>query len=79
MKIGEVIKSRRIKKKLTQDELAALLGVKDNQTISRWELNEIVPGGRYLIELMKVLNLQRKDFEQPDEKASEPVLEEAKK
>jgi transcriptional regulator with XRE-family HTH domain len=79
MQIGEVIKSRRLKKKLTQDSLAALLGIKDNQTISRWEKNEIVPGGRYLIELMKILKLQRKDFEQIEEKATEPVLEEVKK
>ncbi len=42
-----------IRGKMTQAELAELMGV-NNKTISRYELNESVPDGMFLIELHKL-------------------------
>ena len=76
--IGELIKKHKERKGWTSTELAERLGV-SRMLIWYWENNRKIPGGENLVALMNLFKLTRKDFEQPEEKASEPVLEEAKK
>lgn len=55
--IGEIIKNYRIKKKMTQEELANILGV-TNSLISKYEKNIAKPSYNCLIELIKVLDIK---------------------
>lgn len=67
-KIGQFLKELRNEKKLTQAELAEMLGV-TNRSISRWENGVTMPDFDLLIELaknydvevMEILNGERKD------------------
>lgn len=67
-KIGQFLKELRNEKKLTQVELAEMLGV-TNRSISRWENGVTMPDFDLLIELaknydvevMEILNGERKD------------------
>lgn len=67
-KIGQFLKELRNEKKLTQAELAEMLGV-SNRSISRWENGVTMPDFDLLIELakhydvdvMEILNGERKD------------------
>ena len=51
-KIGQFLKNLRKEKKLTQEELAEILGV-SNRSISRWENGKTMPDFDLLIELAK--------------------------
>jgi len=53
--MSAIQKARRAKK-LTQAQLAQLIGV-DNITISRWERREFVPSGENLLKLAKALGV----------------------
>ena len=67
-KIGQFLKQLRNERKLTQTELAELLGV-TNRSISRWENGVTMPDFDFLIELakhydvevMEILDGERKD------------------
>jgi transcriptional regulator with XRE-family HTH domain len=50
--IGSRIKELRLKKDLTQEELAAQLGIK-RSTLANWEIDRAAPGNSQLTELAK--------------------------
>jgi transcriptional regulator with XRE-family HTH domain len=54
--IGARIKELRLKKDLTQEELAARLGVK-RPTLANWEIDRSAPGYSQLTELSKIFNV----------------------
>lgn len=56
MKIGEVLKNKRLKNNITQEELAKKLYV-SRQTISRWEQGRTIPNIEVLKELSKLYNV----------------------
>ena len=53
--IGERIEQQRIKKGLSQTDLALSMGYKSSSTIRKWEVGENIPSGLKLIELVKKL------------------------
>lgn len=55
------IAARRRELGLTQDGLARRIGCKRNQ-ISRWEIRQHCPGGRYLIQLAQALDCDPSDI-----------------
>lgn len=79
-KIGQFLKELRNEKKLTQAELAEMLGV-TNRSISRWENGVTMPDFDLLIELakyydvevMEILDGERKD-NRMDKKTEEIML-----
>lgn len=56
MSLGENIKKYRLKKKLTQEQLANLLYV-SSQAVSKWECNENFPDGSLLVPLANALGI----------------------
>ena len=56
MNIGKKILKLRKEKKLSQEQLADIIGV-TRQTISNWELNETTPDTNQLIILSKKFNI----------------------
>jgi len=54
--VGEKIRVAREALALTQDEIAAKLGIK-GASVSRWEKDRSYPSGRYLVAIGDVLNL----------------------
>lgn len=56
MTIGEIIKTERKIKKLTQEQLAKKIGITQD-SISLWETNKRIPDTIYIIELCKILNI----------------------
>lgn len=70
--VGVIIKGKRRFAGLTQDEIAQQLGI-SQAAVCRWETDSTVPKGRYLLPLMKILNISLADFSeaqpcQPPEK-----------
>lgn len=63
-KIGDRIKSLRRIKHLTQQQLAALLGI-DQGAISRWERGHINPSARYRQQLEQALDAPLMERDQP--------------
>jgi len=59
--IGNIIKQAREKQKLTQKELAKIIGI-DPQNISRWEQDACEPGATSLIKIADVLGIKDKLF-----------------
>jgi putative transcriptional regulator len=59
--LGKRIKEIRLSKKLTQFELASMLG-KDHSSIARMESGRINPSYLYLLEIAKGLEIDIKDF-----------------
>lgn len=57
MTLGEYIKSARKEKGYTQTTLAQELGDLDYRMVQRWESDGQVPHPRYLIKMIKILNL----------------------
>ena len=55
MKLSENIKKFRLRKKLTQEELANLLGV-SAQAVSKWETSETYPDGSLLLPIANALD-----------------------
>lgn len=60
MEISEIIKEARIKKGMTQQELANCVYV-TRQTISKWELGKSVPDEASLILLYQCLDINHKE------------------
>lgn len=56
MAIGDIIKTERKLKKLSQEQLAQKIGVTQD-SISLWETNKRIPDTPYIIELCKALNI----------------------
>ena len=61
MKIGDKIKELRLENKLTQMQLANLIGV-SQKAIDYWERNVNEPKASYIIALVKVFNLTFDEF-----------------
>ena len=55
--IGSLIKNGLEKNRMTQSELASLLGYKSQSIISEWIHNKKIPPGDELIRLMAILNI----------------------
>lgn len=55
MSLGERIKKKRTEKKLTQKQLADLLGGIDNSTVSKWESDTYEPDAKSLNRLAEIL------------------------
>ena len=55
-KIGHIIKELRKEKKLTQEGLAAVLGVTQD-SISLWELDKRLPDTLYIVEMAKLFEV----------------------
>lgn len=71
MTLGEKIQKHRKEKSMSQEELAALLGV-SRQAVSKWELNDTIPDTENVIQLGKILEvsldyLLKPERETPDE------------
>ena len=60
MEVSEIIKEARIKKSMTQQELADCVYV-TRQTISKWELGKSVPDEASLMLLYKCLDIDNQD------------------
>ena len=56
MNIGEIIKSLRIEKGMTQTELASLLFTSQD-TISLWERNQSLPDVKSVIKMASIFNV----------------------
>ena len=56
MSLSKNIKRLRIQKKMTQEQLASLLGV-SSQAISKWENYDTYPDGSLLLPLSKILGV----------------------
>lgn len=55
-KIGHIIKELRKEKRLTQEGLAAVLGVTQD-SISLWELDKRLPDTLYIVEMAKLFEV----------------------
>ena len=55
-KIGHIIKELRMEKRLTQEGLAAVLGVTQD-SISLWELDKRLPDTLYIVEMAKLFEV----------------------
>ena len=55
-KIGHIIKELRKEKGLSQEKLAALLGVTQD-SISLWELDKRIPDTLYVVEMAKLFDV----------------------
>ena len=56
MTLSENIKQFRVQKKLTQEQLAAKLGI-SGQAVSKWETSETYPDGSLLVPLAQALGV----------------------
>lgn len=54
--IGDIIRTERLNKNMTQKELAIKLGITQD-SISLWEKGKRLPDTQYVIELCKVLDI----------------------
>ncbi|HHX69565.1 MAG TPA: helix-turn-helix transcriptional regulator [Gallicola sp.] len=61
MKLNEFLKEARIKKGLTQRQLAEKLGVK-YQLIQQYEYGKLIPSVKRLIQLAKILDIDLNDI-----------------
>lgn len=69
-KIGQIIKSARVKKNFTQSDLANLLGV-SSQAVSKWELGKSIPDISVLRVLCEKLSLNIDELLKGNESCSE--------
>ena len=72
--IGSKIKAARIEKKLTQEQVAELLGV-SRQTISNWENEKSYPDIISVIELSSLYSISLDDLLKGDERMMEHLEE----
>ena len=56
MTLGEKIQKHRKEKRMSQEDLAALLGV-SRQAVSKWELNDTIPDTENVIQLGRILGV----------------------
>lgn len=56
MTLGEKIQKHRKEKRMSQENLAALLGV-SRQAVSKWELNDTIPDTENVIQLGRILGV----------------------
>jgi transcriptional regulator with XRE-family HTH domain len=56
MKIGENIKKYRIKRNMTQEQLANIVGV-SSQAVSKWECEDTIPDGALFIPIADALGI----------------------
>lgn len=54
--IGEIIRTERLNKNMTQEELAIKLGITQD-SISLWEKGKRLPDTQYIIELCKIFEI----------------------
>lgn len=59
--IGKLIKEERLRKNMTQEELANILYV-SNKTISKWETGRGIPSIDLLVPLSKTLDIELKEL-----------------
>lgn len=79
-KTGRLIKELRTEKKMTQEQLAEILGV-SNRSVSRWENGNNLPDIDLLIQLAKYFNVGMDELlegESPAKKCQE-VIKKVKK
>jgi transcriptional regulator with XRE-family HTH domain len=55
--LGERLALARKRAGLSQEALAAAIGLGDRTTVSKWERDEVVPDGRFLLKLPDVLGV----------------------
>ena len=72
--IGSKIKAARLKKKMTQEQVAELLGV-SRQTISNWENEKSYPDIISVIELSSLYSISLDDLLKGDERMMEHLEE----
>ena len=72
MSLKEKIKQLRIQRKLSQEDLAPLIGV-SRQAISKWELGESVPDTENVVQLSKIFNVTT-DYLLIDEYGSDNIV-----
>jgi DNA-binding transcriptional regulator YiaG len=53
---GELLRSLRTRRRLTQRGLAAMIGVKNLDSIRRWEKGEVEPSGTIVLRLLSALD-----------------------
>jgi len=81
MDLGKIIKIGRIKKNITQEKLASILGM-NKVSIWAWESNKYSPSGEMLIKVIQVLDIAQDLFPGKESKTEdrlariERVLEE---
>lgn len=81
-KIGDFLKTLRVEKRMTQEQLAERLGV-NHRTVSRWETGRTMPDFALLIELGELygvtvdelLDGERKGAPSPEEKTVEKIAD----
>lgn len=71
-KVGKLIKSKRKKQKLTQEQLASKLNVSAS-TISNWELNSFYPDENLIPKICEVLKINKKKFKEEKEVKQEII------
>lgn len=59
--MGELIRYKRRIKELSIYDLAEAIGC-DARTVQRWESNTCQPGGKYLMRIMKVLEIKQEEI-----------------
>ena len=59
--MGELIKYKRRIKELSIYDLAEAIGC-DARTVQRWESNTCQPSGKYLMRIMKVLEIKQEEI-----------------
>ena len=65
MKLNEILKKARLKKGLTQRQLAEKLGVK-YQLIQQYEYGKLIPSTKRLIQLARILDIDLNDIVKND-------------
>lgn len=70
MTLGEKIQKHRKEKSMSQEELAALLGV-SRQAVSKWELNDTIPDTENVIQLGRILGVSLDYLLKPEQKTPE--------
>ena len=60
--IGPTIKSARLQRGLTLQQVADALGIKSRQQVWEWERGKVRPGSKHLAKLAEVLGLEIADL-----------------
>ena len=68
--MGELIRYKRRIKELSIYDLAEAIGC-DARTVQRWESNTCQPSGKYLMRIMKVLDIKQEEIIDVQQKCGE--------